>query len=216
MYEVKFMKICPNSFFKYILHRMQAGLKIVKFLARSVIPKFNKFTTQAFSSKYLLCTNVTISLTLSGLGDVIEQRYEILTGDLQKWNPVRTRHMSTSGVTVGVLCHFWYKFLDSRITGHTLKMVFKKIIIDQFVGSPLCISTFFITLAALEGATLAEFTEEVKQKAWRLYLAEWIIWPPAQFINFYFLPTKFRVLYDNIISLGYDVYTSYVKHDKVP
>ncbi len=24
----------------------------------------------------------------------------------------------------------------------------------------------------------------------RLYLAEWIIWPPAQFFNFYFLPTR--------------------------
>lgn len=193
---------------------MQAGLKIVNFFTKSVVPIFNKFTTQAFSPKYLLCTNVAVSLTLSGLGDVIEQHYEILTGDLQQWNPVRTSHMSTSGMTVGVLCHFWYKFLDSRIKGNTLKVVFKKIIIDQIVGSPLCISTFFITLAVLEGETIAELTEEVRQKAWRLYFAEWIIWPPAQFINFYFLPTKYRVLYDNTISLGYDIYTSHVKHEE--
>jgi hypothetical protein len=26
----------------------------------------------------------------------------------------------------------------------------------------------------------------------RLYLAEWIIWPPAQFFNFYFLPTRLK------------------------
>ena len=59
-----------------------------------------------------------------------------------------------------------------------------------------------------------EVMEEIKSKAWRLYAAEWVIWPPAQIINFYILPTRFRVLYDNTISLGYDVYTSYVKHDK--
>ena len=48
----------------------------------------------------------------------------------------------------------------------------------------------------------------------QLYLAEWFIWPPAQFVNFYFLPTRFRVVYDNVISLGYDMYTSNVKNSK--
>ena len=49
----------------------------------------------------------------------------------------------------------------------------------------------------------------------QLYLAEWFIWPPPQFVNFYFLPTRFRVIYDNVISLGYDMYTSHVKHSNV-
>ena len=43
-------------------------------------------------------------------------------------------------------------------------------------------------------------------------MAEWLLWPPAQFVNFYFLPTRYRVAYDNLISLIYDVYTSHVKH----
>ena len=49
----------------------------------------------------------------------------------------------------------------------------------------------------------------------QLYLAEWFIWPPAQFVNFYFLPTRFRVIYDNAISLGYDMYTSHVKNTNI-
>ena len=48
----------------------------------------------------------------------------------------------------------------------------------------------------------------------QLYLAEWFIWPPAQFVNFYFLPTRYRVIYDNVISFGYDMYTSHVKNSK--
>jgi protein Mpv17 len=55
--------------------------------------------------------------------------------------------------------------------------------------------------------------KELKQKGWRLYVAEWVVWPPAQVINFYLLPTRFRVLYDNTVSLGYDIYTSYVAHE---
>lgn len=98
--------------------------------------------------------------------------------------------------------------------GRTFGIVMKKVFVDQMICSPLCIGMFFITLGIVERNTWAEFKQEFKDKAQRLFIAEWVIWPPAQIINFYFLPTRFRVLYDNTISLGYDVYTSQVKHDK--
>lgn len=122
--------------------------------------------------------------------------------------------MAVSGMSVGIICHYWYRYLDSKLPGRSTKIVFKKVIIDQLICSPLCISAFFLTLGVLEMSSLAELRQEIKEKAHRLYLAEWVVWPPAQVINFYFLPTRFRVLYDNTISLGYDVYTSQVKHDK--
>jgi len=86
-------------------------------------------------------------------------------------------------------------------------------LIDQIICSPVTIGTFFVTLAVVEKASADEFLDELRSKSWRLYLAEWIIWPPAQIINFFFLPLRYRVLYDNTISLGYDVYTSYVKNE---
>ena len=64
----------------------------------------------------------------------------------------------------------------------------------------------------LENQTASTLASQTLQLGGRLYLAEWVIWPPAQFVNFYFLPTRFRVLYDNIISLVYDTYTSHVKY----
>ncbi|RZC36545.1 inositol monophosphatase 3, partial [Asbolus verrucosus] len=173
------------------------------------IPKFSNLVSRSFSDKYLFYTNVGLSVTLSGVGDILVQNYEILTHELEGWNKIRTRNMSICGMTIGIFCHHWYNYLDRRLPGYAIKTVAKKIIIDQIVCSPICIATLFLTSEILEQKSKKEMLLEVKQKAWMLYVAEWVIWPPAQFINFYFLPTRFRVLYDNTISLGYDVYTSY-------
>lgn len=118
------------------------------------------------------------------------------------------------GVTVGVVCHYWYQILDKRLPGRTLGIVMKKVFWDQMICSPIVLSTFFLTLGVLENSTKEDVIKEIKAKAWRLYAAEWVVWPPAQIINFYWLPNRYRVLYDNTISLGYDVYTSKVKHSK--
>lgn len=172
------------------------------------------FHKTAFSPKYLLFTNICISVSLSSVGDCLEQQYEILKKDLDKYSGKRTAHMALSGLTVGIVCHYWYKFIDQRLPGRTLSIVMKKVFWDQIICSPIVISTFFLTLGLLENTSRKEIVEEIKDKAWRLYVAEWIVWPPAQIINFYWLPNKYRILYDNTISLGYDVYTSKVKHGK--
>lgn len=181
--------------------------------AGSVFNKINVLKNQLFSPKNLLYTNVVISISLSAAGDVLEQQYEIVKGEWDKWSFNRTRNMAVSGMTVGVICHYWYKYLDSVMSKRTIGVVLKKVVIDQLICSPICISTFFLTLGLLEKSNWNDLKEEIKQKAHKLYIAEWIVWPPAQIINFYFLPTKYRVLYDNTISLGYDVYMSHVKHN---
>ncbi|XP_043248493.1 mpv17-like protein 2 isoform X2 [Colletes gigas] len=147
------------------------------------------------------------------MGDILEQHYEILKGEWNKWCSNRTRNMAASGMSVGIVCHYWYKYLDAKVPGRTINIVLKKVIIDQLVCSPLCITMFFLTLSILEKGSLSELKDEIVRKAHKLYIAEWVVWPPAQIVNFYFLPTKYRVLYDSSISLGYDIYTSQVKHD---
>ncbi|KAH9641656.1 hypothetical protein HF086_005102 [Spodoptera exigua] len=180
----------------------------------TAIPKVKSFMKVAFSDKYLFYTNVTISLSLSSVGDLMEQSYEIYIKEQTHYDFKRCAHMAFSGVAVGILCHHWYKVLDKFIVGKTVDMVIKKLVLDQFIFSPVMIVTLFGSLALFEENPYENFKEEVRDKFVKLYRAEWMVWPPAQIINFYFLPTKYRVLYDNTISLGYDVYTSQVKHSK--
>lgn len=180
------------------------------FTSRSI----KTFHKKAFSPKYLLFTNICISISLSSVGDCLEQQYEIYKKEIERYSGKRTSHMALSGLTVGVVCHYWYQFIDARLPGRTFGTVMRKVFWDQMICSPVVISTFFLTLGLLENTSRAEIVEEIKDKAWKLYVAEWVVWPPAQIFNFYFLPNKYRILYDNTISLGYDVYTSKVKHGK--
>lgn len=173
------------------------------------------FHKQAFSPKYLLVTNCCISVSLSSVGDILEQKYELYKKDIEEYSSKRTAHMALSGLTVGVICHYWYKFIDARIPGRSFSIVLRKVFWDQVICSPIVIGTFFMTLGVLESSSKEQILREMKDKAMRLYLAEWTVWPPAQIFNFYCLPHKYRILYDNTISLGYDVYTSKVKHAKI-
>ena len=58
--------------------------------------------------------------------------------------------------------------------------------------SPVCIAACLVVAGSLEAKSASSLTSQTLQLGSRLYLAEWLIWPPAQFINFYYLPTKYR------------------------
>lgn len=94
-------------------------------------------------------------------------------GDInnQNWNQSALIELlwTFSSATVGVVCHFWYKFLDKRMPGRNLTIVLKKVFWDQLICSPIVISTFFLTLGVLEKSSREEVIAEIKSKAWKLY-----------------------------------------------
>lgn len=45
-----------------------------------------------------------------------------------------------------------------------------------------------------------------------LFQTDWSVWPVAQFINFYFLPPHYRVMYVNVVTTLYNVFLSHIKH----
>ncbi|XP_013776948.1 mpv17-like protein 2 [Limulus polyphemus] len=167
---------------------------------------------QKLFGRYLLVTNATISACMGATGDTIQQHYDILTDQKESWHLWRTQHMTVAGLTTGIITHYWYIFLDRALPGSCLRTVVKKVLYDQVFFSPVNLAVYFGTLGVLEGSQSEAVKEELFHKGAQIYLVEWIVWPPAQMLNFYLLPTRFRVAFDNIVSLGFDIYSPYVKY----
>ena len=106
--------------------------------------------------------------------------------------------------------------MDKRFIAKTKENLLKKIILCQCVHSPICIVVFFMSIGYLNSWTRSEMLKNIHEKGLLLYQAEFLIWPPALLFSFYFLPTQSRVLFDNLVSLGFDVFNSYLVYNETP
>lgn len=164
-----------------------------------------------FSSRYLLVTNTAVTVGLSCCGDAFQQNYQKLKKErirLDKW---RSINVALTGLLIGPFCHYWYIYLDKWLPGRTFRIIAKKLVVDQLICSPVVIGAYLAITSWCEGQRGKALKQEIIEKGKTLYKADWLVWPVAQTVNFYFLPTKFRVLYDNAISFGFDCYFAHVK-----
>ncbi|GMT32624.1 hypothetical protein PFISCL1PPCAC_23921, partial [Pristionchus fissidentatus] len=121
--------------------------------------------------------------------------------------------MTTMGLVLGPMTHVWYRLLDSyAFRGARTVIVLKKIVCDVSVA-PIFSSTTITGMALLEGKSVTAALMEYKQKFWHLFMLDLSVWPPVQFLNFFFLPPSFRVLYVNCVVLAYNCCLSYIKHN---
>ncbi|KAE8752168.1 hypothetical protein FOCC_FOCC000961 [Frankliniella occidentalis] len=178
----------------------------------SYFTKRGQLLRKAFG-KHLLLTNTLSSGFLMGLGDYCQQRIEIFQGKSSD-NAVdkrRTINMSTVGLAHGIYHHFFYGWMDKRFPGRAVRQVMFKVLLDQLMASPACMYIFFIGMGLLERRGYESGWQEMKKKFLFCYTVDWIVWPPNQFINFYYVPAKYRVIYINSLTMLYDVFLSYVK-----
>lgn len=173
-----------------------------------------------FGKGNLLLTNSLISTAMGAAGDSIQQHYDLamerMSSDTPKtaYSWTRTLHMSAAGFTTGLISHFWYIWLDRRLgTVKKFSIVTKKVLLDQIIFSPINLTVYFGTLGLCEWSSISRVKDELLEKGMeQIYVVEWFIWPPAQYFNFFVLPLRYRILFDNIISLGFDIYSPYVKY----
>lgn len=114
------------------------------------------------------------------------------------------------GAVVG---HHWNSLLD-RAVGPTCPTaaatVAKKVALDQLACTPVMTAVWLSFLCAcVEGQPWCNMVPFVQAKLLPTLMAGWALWPAVCAISFRFVPRDLRVLFCNVVGIGWGAYLSF-------
>ena len=72
----------------------------------------------------------------------------------------------------------WYQFIDKSYPSKATAVVLKKVTLDQFAFTPICLVIFFVGMAALEGYRGQAMFDELAEKGLKTFLMDCCFWIP--------------------------------------
>uniref|UniRef100_A0A0E0BEW4 Uncharacterized protein n=1 Tax=Oryza glumipatula TaxID=40148 RepID=A0A0E0BEW4_9ORYZ len=179
--------------------------------------------------KHPITTKAVTSAVLTLTGDLICQ---LAIDKVPKLDLKRTFVFTFLGlVLVGPTLHVWYLYLSKLVTINGASGAIARLLLDQFIFSPIFIGVFMSLLVTLEGkpslvvpklkqilcstADAVAVADMWVQEWLSSVIANWQLWIPFQFLNFYFVPQKFQVLAANFVALAWNVILSFKAHKEV-
>jgi len=115
----------------------------------------------------------------------------------------------------GGLSHFWYRGLDVLFgPSMTLKSSLKKILVDQFVLTPPEIFCYMAWAHFGTGKT-EPFFDKLKSDYLQVLIVNYQMWLPLQFINFFYVPERHRVLFQCFFMMIWATFLSYASHNEL-
>lgn len=105
----------------------------------------------------------------------------------------------------------WYHWLEGCYPCTSPKVVFKKMVLDQFLLTPWLVVLFYVGMAALEGKRDEDLFTELKQKGITTFILDCCYWLPIQYLNFKFVPPWLRVTYIGVTTFIWLNILCYIK-----
>jgi len=158
---------------------------------------------------------------LTALGDVVAQvSQQIVTpedncGQEYRYDVARTLRFFLFGAGMGPAIGRWNKYLEVKFPLRTRRegatsfaALFKKVAVDQIVMAPIGLSIFLSSMGVMEGRGPKHIRARFEDIFRPALLANWKIWPAAQFINFRFMPLPYRVPFQQTCGVFWTLYLS--------
>ncbi|KAI9899155.1 hypothetical protein N3K66_005616 [Trichothecium roseum] len=170
---------------------------------------FLRWYNGRLAARPLLTQSVTTAV-LFATGDITCQQLVEKKG-VEKHEFIRTGRMALYGGCIfGPAATTWFGFLARRVNFSNRRIeTLARVGCDQLLFAPVAIGAFLSSMATMEGQSAKDRLEKTW---WPALKANWCLWPFAQMINFTFLPLQHRVLFANVISIGWNAYLSWVNN----
>ncbi|KFH45512.1 hypothetical protein ACRE_036540 [Hapsidospora chrysogenum ATCC 11550] len=161
------------------------------------------------AARPLLTQAVTTSI-LFATGDITAQQLVERRG-LEKHDLTRTGRMALyGGFVFGPVATTWFNFLARRVNPSNKRLTtMARVACDQLAFAPVMIGVFLSSMATMEGGSPKH---KLEITWWPALKANWMVWPFVQMVNFTFLPLQHRVLFANVVSIGWNSYLSWVNN----
>lgn len=195
----------------------------------NILRRYNEFLT-----KRPLVSNMLMSGTLFGAGDVIAQ---VLFIDADYDYKRTARNSIYGGLIFAPIASKLYRGLNSHVrfprwgklalaaraaAGPTARPLGKsaarrgalldtaaRVAVDQLCWSPVGIALYFGCMGAMEGEPAAAVQARLHEGWWETLVTNWRVWPLLQLVNFGLVPVAHRLVVVNVASVVWNTYMSY-------
>jgi protein Mpv17 len=114
------------------------------------------------------------------------------------------------GFIFAPLVNTWLGVLEKVvIPGHKVATVALKVALDIFGWGPVVVGVFWTMTGFMEMQSLEEVKERVRNAYFPALQKSFMVFGPAQMINFTFVPVPHRMLFTQCVGLGWNVFLSY-------
>ncbi|GAB6030169.1 peroxisomal membrane protein 2 [Chamberlinius hualienensis] len=168
------------------------------------------FYVRSLYRRPALTKSITSGL-IAGFGDVLFQltKSELQSEDAQankiNWQSVAAYAGSGLFVT-GPLAHYFYKYLDTVIPSNGRWSSIKRIIVERIIFGPVYLMIVLYVRNRFLGLSHREARKKLYRTYWQILKMSYRVWTIAQYININHVPQQYRVLFINVVSLGWNIY----------
>lgn len=106
--------------------------------------------------------------------------------------------------------HYFYNWLDTKISGTDAKSVALKVAIDQILWCPIFMTVFFTYLGLVNGDSLSVISTKIKTDLLSACQGSWKVWPLVHAINFKVVSNKYRLLFINGVQIAFNIFLSLI------